>query len=161
MTASTSRRSSARARDAPKQGRTSVSQIVKKVAFIGRGVASLSGTAAEVPRWSRRCRRQSCGVLLWQHRHLGTPGSSSRAIRVPHDVISAGHAGHLEPGLFQRPDDPLATYRTGPVASGHVEGERKLLRHAELGDQAFKRLAQVRDGSPAAVTPCRAFVIQP
>src|SRR5512142_2147193 len=39
----------------------------------------------------------------------------------------------------------------GPVASGHVDCKRELLRRAELGDQALKRLAQVRDGSFAAV----------
>jgi hypothetical protein len=39
----------------------------------------------------------------------------------------------------------------GLVASGHVDGKRELLRRAELGDQAFNRLAQVRDGSLAAV----------
>jgi hypothetical protein len=39
----------------------------------------------------------------------------------------------------------------GLVALGHVDGNRELWRRAELGDQAFKRLAQVRDGSLAAV----------
>jgi len=30
-------------------------------------------------------------------------------IGVPHDVMTACHAGHLEPGFFQCPDDTLAT----------------------------------------------------
>jgi hypothetical protein len=31
------------------------------------------------------------------------------SIGMPHDVMATCHAGHLEPGLFQRPDDTLTT----------------------------------------------------
>ena len=40
----------------------------------------------------------------------------------------------------------------GRVASGHVNRERELLRRAELGDQPFKRLAQVSHSSFAGIT---------
>ena len=41
------------------------------------------------------------------------------------------------PGRFARREE------TGWVASGHVNHEREFLRCAKLGDQPFKRLAQV------------------
>ena len=42
--------------------------------------------------------------------------------------------------------------KMGRVASGHVNRERELLWCAKLGDQPFKRLAQVSHGSLAGIT---------
>ena len=78
------------------------------------------------------------------------PGATTVPGRLPQQ-----HTAQDKGQLSLMPGRSAHRARRAPQASGHVDHERQLIWGAELGNQAFERLAQVRDcrieGVPLAI----------
>src|SRR5262249_50242769 len=82
-------------------------------------------------------------------------------VRVPHDVMTACHADSLEPGPFQRPDDPLTTYRrdrwhqaTSTVSASSCGGPNSAIRPSSASRKSAMAASRLSP-SPFAPTPGR------